>query len=349
MKKFLLFILVATASAQAWPFHKKPKYVGVGPTLEEQKAIEANQQWEKAKANQWERIKGLRQQLLESDPISEIEITKKERLATGELCFLGEHPISLDEYENWLGQEVNKMKASKARDAILRDVEKAIFEAKNEKSLEPAIQRIDALKKELSAEETPVSWRDSNFRIKKGQVDRLITQLNLTQEMLRKEANEAKVKADKIAQADADYEDRKKLSNEERLAIYKTNGAAEQNDYLRSLTPERRVLQERIIADIADKLKSVRYEVQEKNNAELRASVAAIAASQRAKEDSHSLSRMASAMEQQATSAEQAVFNSRFNSLTAPSLPSDSSSSSKVEYSRTILPSGQTISTTTWK
>ena len=131
------------------------------------------------------------------------------------------------------------MKASKARDAILRDVEKAIFEAKNEKSLEPAIQRIDALKKELSAEETPVSWRDSNFRIKKGQVDRLITQLNLTQEMLRKDANEAKVKADKIAQADVDYEARKKLSEEERQAIYKTNGAAQQNDFLRSLSQRR--------------------------------------------------------------------------------------------------------------
>jgi hypothetical protein len=257
MKKFLLFILVATASAQAWPFHKKPKYVGVGPTLEEQKATEANQQWEKAKADQWERIKGLRQQLLESDPISEIEITKKERLATGELCFLGEHPISLDEYENWLGQEVNKMKASKARDAILRDVEKAIFEAKNEKSLEPAIQRIDALKKELSAEETPVSWRDSNFRIKKGQVDRLITQLNLTQEMLRKDANEAKVKADKIAQADVDYEARKKLSEEERQAIYKTNGAAQQNDFLRSLSPEKREEVERYHAEIAARLASV--------------------------------------------------------------------------------------------
>ena len=341
MKKFLLFILVATASAQAWPFHKKPKYVGDGPTLQEQQAIEANQKCEKAKADQWNRIKVLRNELLESSPFMEIEITKKERLATGEICFSGEKPISLDEYERWLAAEVGEMKSRHAWQAILGEIRKTIFEARDEKALEVAVQRIDTLKKELSAQEGPTSWREPNFRRKKEDLNGLAQNV-LTARVI---VGPIEAKNKKIAQENADYEARMKLSEEERQAIYKTTGAAEQIDYLRSLSPDKKAVVERRIAEIAARTESVLYESQQKTYANL----ADIAASQREKENSQSLSRMASAMEKQAIAAEQAVFDSRLNSRTAPSLPSDTYSSSKVEYSRTILPSGQTISTTTWK
>jgi hypothetical protein len=339
MKKILLFILLATASAQAWPFNKKPKYVGVGPTLQEQQSIEANQKLEKAKADQMQRIKEMRNKILAREPYSADVLYSKEKDA------LANFHYSLNQYEQYLADSIKAGESADKR----KEIEREILESKKSSDLECPRKQIKELQDALAKKENEDSWHDKSFQSEKSAVTFLNQLANEAQAKWDSEVNAQKARLQKTAQADADYEDRKKLSNEERLAIYKTNGAAEQNDYLRSLTPERRVLQERIIADIANKLKSVGYEVQEKNNAELRASVAAIAASQRAKEDSHSLSRMASAMEQQATAAEQSVFNSRFNSLTAPSLPSDSSSSSKVEYSRTILPSGQTISTTTWK
>jgi len=339
MKKFLLFILVATATAQAWPFQKKPRYTGVEIAEQEKHANDVRVQQEKARADQMQRIKEMRNKILAKEPYSADVLYSKERDAIANFHY------SLAQYEQYLADSIKAGESDDKR----KEIEKEILEAKNSSDLECPRKQIKELQDALAKKENEDSWHDRSFQSEKGTITFLNQLANEAQAKWDSEVNAKKAMVQKTAQADADYEDRKKLSNEERLAIYKTNGAAEQNDYLRSLTPERRVLQERIIADIADKLKSVRYEVQEKNNAELRASVAAIAASQRAKEDSHSLSRMASAMEQQATSAEQAVFNSRFNSLTAPSLPSDSSSSSKVEYSRTILPSGQTISTTTWK
>lgn len=352
MKKFLLFILVATASAQAWPFHKKPRYTAQEIAQQEQHAQDVRALQEKDRADQWERIKLLREQVLKSSPVMEMIVLREEQIATGthySSSYPGSPAPDLNKYEAFLLSKVNEINARDAWWKIKGDIKHAIAEAKTEADLENPAKSIAAVKRQLAKQEASDSWHDQSFKAKKEDTDQLLTELSYTQERLKKKAYEEKVKADKIAQADADYDARKKLSEEERQAIYKTNGVAERNDYLRSLSPEAREREERRIADINNKFRSEHEERTLQRMALINAAYPPSHESPSAIDASHSLSRMASAMEKQAIAAEQAVFDSRLNSRTAPSLPSDTYSSSKVEYSRTILPSGQTISTTTWK
>lgn len=260
MKKFLLFILVATASAQAWPFHKKPKYTAQEIAQQEQHAQDVRALQEKDRADQWERIKVLREQVLKSSPVMEAYVLQQEQIATGthySSGYPGSPAPDLNKYETYLLEKVNEINAREAWWKIKGDIKHAISEAKSEADLENPAKRIAAIKKQLAKQEAPDSWHDQSFKAKKEDADQLLADLNYTQERLKKEAYEEKLKADKIAQADIDYEARKKLSEEERQAIYKTNGVAQQNDFLRSLSPEKREEVERYYAEISARLASV--------------------------------------------------------------------------------------------
>jgi hypothetical protein len=343
MKNFLLFILVATASAQAWPFHKKPKYVGVGPTLEEQKATEANQQWEKAKADQMQRIKEMRNKILAREPRRADLLYFKEKNA------LANFHYSLEEYEKFLSDEIK----SYERHDLNEKITKEILEAKNTSDLERPRKQIKELQDALAKKENEDSWHDTSFQSEKQTLAFLNHLADSAQAKWDREANEVKAKiqfkADRLAKAKASYETRKHLTAEQRNQIYLTNNNAYWDDWYATATPEAIAAEDARGEEIHRSLMSKLHETKRKHEAELYAIDADIAATRRAKENSDSLSRMASAMEKQAIAAEQAVFDSSLNSRTAPSLPSDTYSGSKVEYSRTILPSGQTISTTTWK
>ena len=343
MNKFLLFILVATASAQAWPFHKKPKYVGVGPTLEEQKAIEANRQWEKAKADQMQRIKEMRNKILAREPYSADVLYSKEKDA------IANYHYSLDQYEQYLADRIKAAESDDKR----KEIERQILAAQNSSDLECPRKQIKELQDALAKKENDDSWHDSSFQSEKQTIALLNHLADSAQAKWDREANEVKAKiqfkADRLAKAKASYETRKHLTAEQRNQIYLTNNNAYWDDWYATATPEAIEAEDSRREAIHQKLMSNLDEMKSKHRAELYAIDAEIAADRRAKENAQSLSRMASAMEKQAIAADQAVFESRFNSPAAPSLPSDTYSGSKVEYSRTILPGGQTISTTTWK
>jgi hypothetical protein len=344
MKKFLLFILVATSSAQAWPFHKKPRYSAQEIAQQEQHARDVQAMQEKDRANQWERIKGLREQVLKSSPIMEAYVLQQEQIATGthySSGYPGSPAPDLNKYETYLLEKVNEINARDAWWKIKGDVKKAIEGAKTEADLENPAKTIAAIKKQLTKQEAPDSWHDQSIKGKKEDADQLLAELTFTQERLKKAAYEEKVKADKIAQADADYEARKKLSEEERQAIYKTNGAAQQNDFLRSLSPEKREEVERYYAEIAARLASVVHE----NRAEI--------------DFSASRAGSASAGPIFTPADIDRIVNERvatFNSIKSdprPLQPVDpnvqwAASPSKVDYSIITLPSGETTSVLTY-
>ena len=134
MKKFLLFILVANATAQAWPFHKKPKYAGVEVDEQKQAALTA----------QRVRIEALKQELLARMPgiISLIQLSEHRFVNNPDI----EEEFYLDFHQSAIFDAKNK------------EVIKQVLLAKTPSQREAASKSVDELaalldqqKKELKA------------------------------------------------------------------------------------------------------------------------------------------------------------------------------------------------------